>query len=77
LEGKLCYFLKFYNIWLENQHVPKEFLLIRYEDIHREPQKQLRKIKGKADSVVSKTLPSSSAKKVSKIYRKVIGKNQD
>ena len=35
------------------------------------------KIKRKIDSLVSKTLPDSSAKKVSKIYRKAVRKNQD
>jgi hypothetical protein len=29
--------LTFYNIWHENFAVPKEFLLLRYEDLHKNP----------------------------------------
>ena len=29
--------LTFYNIWHENRTVPKEFLLLRYEDMHKNP----------------------------------------
>src|SRR3972149_372414 len=31
----------FYNIWHNNRHVPKEFLLVRYEDMHRNPAEAL------------------------------------
>ncbi len=27
----------FHNIWYENMNVPKEFMLLRYEDIHKNP----------------------------------------
>jgi len=30
--------LTFYNIWHENWAVPKEFLLLRYEDLHKNPE---------------------------------------
>ncbi len=36
--------LRFYNIWAKNRHVPKDFLLVRYEDMHADPQKQLARI---------------------------------
>jgi Sulfotransferase domain len=36
--------LRFYNIWFENQHLLKDFLLITYEEIRAEPAKNLNKI---------------------------------
>jgi len=36
--------LKYYNIWAENRHVPKEFLLVRYEDLHRSPEAELQRV---------------------------------
>jgi Sulfotransferase domain len=34
----------FYEIWARNQTVPKEFLLIRYEQLHRDPEEVLSKV---------------------------------
>lgn len=34
------------NIWNENRRIPKDFLLIKYEDLHRDPVGELRKIVG-------------------------------
>jgi len=31
----------FYNIWHQNRHIPEEFVLIRYEDMHRDPAEAL------------------------------------
>ena len=36
--------LSFYDIWVRNQHVPKSFLFIRYEDLHQDPRGTLRKV---------------------------------
>lgn len=36
--------IKFYNIWATNRHIPKEFVLVRYEDIHKDPYRELRKV---------------------------------
>ena len=36
--------LTFYDIWLQNRHVPESFLFIRYEDLHQDPQGTLGKI---------------------------------
>ncbi len=36
--------LKYYNIWAENRHVPKDFLLVRYEDVHRSPEAELQRV---------------------------------
>lgn len=36
--------LKYYNIWADNRYIPKNFLLVRYEDIKVSPHQELRKI---------------------------------
>ena len=36
--------ITFYNIWQENSKVPKDFLLIRYEDLHKKPEEVLSKV---------------------------------
>lgn len=36
--------LRFYNIWVENQHVPTGLLLVRYEDIHANPHQEVRRV---------------------------------
>ena len=35
--GSLESLLRFYNIWARNRHIPKDFLLVRYEDMHEDP----------------------------------------
>ena len=42
--GGIDTIVRFYNIWNENRNLPAGFLLVRYEDLHREPQAQLRRI---------------------------------
>lgn len=42
--GSIDTILEFYNIWAENKDVPRSFLLTRYEDIHQNPHKELRRI---------------------------------
>jgi len=42
--GSLDTFLKYYAIWADNRDVPAEFVLVRYEDLHRNPQDELRRI---------------------------------
>ena len=34
----------FYNVWAENRHVPRDFLMIRYEDMSEEPERELRRL---------------------------------
>lgn len=36
--------LRFYNIWAKNKHIPKDYLLVRYEDMRRDPRGELRRI---------------------------------
>ncbi|NEQ09159.1 MAG: sulfotransferase domain-containing protein [Moorea sp. SIO4E2] len=42
--GSFATLILFYNIWAENREVPQDFLLVRYEDIHRDRQKELRRM---------------------------------
>lgn len=42
--GSLKTLLQFYNIWAENRHIPKDFLLVRYEDIQTNPPRELRRV---------------------------------
>lgn len=42
--GGIDTLIKFYKIWERNRCIPKDFLLVRYEDIHKNPEKELRKI---------------------------------
>lgn len=34
--------LRYYNIWADNRHIPRDFLLVRYEDLKSNPQQELR-----------------------------------
>lgn len=42
--GSFDTILEFYNIWAQNKNLLDDFLLVRYEDIHQNPQKELRRI---------------------------------
>ncbi len=39
--GSLNTLLKFYNIWSNNRHIPKEFLLVSYENMQENPHREL------------------------------------
>jgi hypothetical protein len=39
-ESLLCY----YNTWAAQRHVPEDFLLVRYEDLHEDPGRELRRV---------------------------------
>ena len=36
--------LKYFNIWADNRQLPQKFMLMRYEDIHEDPQRELRRL---------------------------------
>lgn len=36
--------ITFYNIWIKNKNIPNSFLFVRYEDLHKSPEKTLIKI---------------------------------
>lgn len=42
--GSFDTILEFYQIWAQNRQVPKDFLIIRYEDLHANPATELRKV---------------------------------
>jgi hypothetical protein len=39
--GSLDTFLEYYSIWAESRHIPRRFMFVRYEDLHRNPQHEL------------------------------------
>ena len=42
--GSFDSLLRFYEIWSENREVPAAFLLVRYEDLHTDPARELRRV---------------------------------
>jgi len=42
--GSLETFIRYYNHWAAQRDVPSDFLLVRYEDLHTDPQRQLRRV---------------------------------
>lgn len=42
--GSVDTLIAYYNIWAENRHVPAGFLLVRYEDLHRDAPGELRRV---------------------------------
>lgn len=36
--------IAFYQLWYKNKNIPEDFLLIRYEDMHKDPHKVLKKV---------------------------------
>lgn len=36
--------IRYYNIWAENKNLPKEFMIVRYEDMKKDPNTVLRKV---------------------------------
>ncbi len=42
--GSVDTFLRYYAIWAEQRHIPRDFLLLRYEDMHADPVKELRRV---------------------------------
>ena len=42
--GSVSTILEFFNIWARNRWLPRDFLLIRYEDLHRDPVQELSRV---------------------------------
>lgn len=42
--GGYATLLAYYNLWAANRHVPAGFLLVRYEDLRRDPATELRRV---------------------------------
>jgi hypothetical protein len=43
-KGSVDTCIQFFNIWAENRHVPSEFALVRYEDMHADPHAELKRV---------------------------------
>ena len=43
-KGGLESFIRYYNIWKENRHIPSDFLLVRYEDMKANTERELRRV---------------------------------
>jgi len=42
--GSFDTILAYYQIWAKNQHIPRDFLLVRYEDLKTNPSSELRRV---------------------------------
>ncbi len=42
--GSVDGMIRYYNVWAAQRQVPRSFLLIRYEDVHEDPARELRRI---------------------------------
>ncbi len=42
--GSIATNIEFYNIWARNRSVPKAFLLVTYEGLHRDPEGELKRV---------------------------------
>lgn len=68
--GSFDTIIEFYNIWAENRHAIKDFLLVRYEDIHANPQQELRRtleflgIVGVSDEILNEAVELASFDKL-------------
>jgi len=68
--------LRYYNIWAENRTVPAQFLLVRYEDMHAEPARELRKVlaflglKAVRDEVIADAVQYSSFDNMRKLEQR-------
>ncbi len=43
-DGGFDTLLQYYNIWAQNRDVPRGFLLVRYEDLKTDPERELRRV---------------------------------
>ncbi len=39
--GSVDTFIRYYNIWAQNRHVPSDLLLLRYEELKEDPAREL------------------------------------
>jgi sulfotransferase family protein len=68
--------IAFYNIWAENRHVPKDFLMMRYEELHEDPHKHLMRalrflgINGIPDSLIDEVIDFCQFANMRKLEKK-------
>lgn len=64
--GSLKTCIRFYNIWADNRTIPKDFLLVRFEDLHEDPQRELLRVlsfmgvSGKDSEIISEAIRFTS-----------------
>jgi len=44
--GSVDTIIRYYNIWADQRGVPRDFLLVRYEDLHADAERELRRVMG-------------------------------
>jgi hypothetical protein len=44
--GSVDSMIRYYNVWARERDVPRDFMLLRYEDIHADPARELRRVAG-------------------------------
>lgn len=60
--GGIHTIVEFYNIWARNRHIPTNFLLMRYESLHEDAERELRRavdfigIQGVTDQMISQAV---------------------
>ncbi|HSQ69822.1 MAG TPA: sulfotransferase domain-containing protein [Steroidobacteraceae bacterium] len=42
--GSVDSMIRYYNVWARDRELPRDFMLLRYEDIHADPARELRRI---------------------------------
>ena len=68
--GGVEHFVRFYNIWADNREVPDRVLLMKYEELRRDPADQLRRlleflgVEGVADATIGDAVEFSSFDKM-------------
>jgi hypothetical protein len=73
--GSLSTIIKFYNIWAENRNMIQDFLLVRYEDIHANPQKELQRtleflgVSGVRDDILDESVELAAFDKLHQMER--------
>jgi Sulfotransferase domain len=74
--GSFDTILSYFNIWAENQSIPKQFLVVRYEDLHLNPQAELRKVldllslNNVSDAVIQKAIEFTQFENMRKLEKK-------
>jgi hypothetical protein len=73
--GGIEHFLRFYNIWADNKDVPERVLLMKYEQMRREPKAQLQAlldflgVEGVAEETVDDAVDFSSFDKMKEMEK--------
>jgi Sulfotransferase domain len=78
--GSFDTILSYFNIWAEHQNIPRQFLVVRYEDLHLNPQAELRKVldlislHNVSDEVIQKAIEFTQFENMRKLEKKNVFK---